>query len=133
MRNDYNGGLRYLNNWITKKETVWIYLGEYGDHSISLASVFACEEKTSQAKSKHITKVIKNGNTTLTVYYKNMDNETNEMNFHEMALEDLEKLKEYLLDSRNIEELSTDRGDLNNRILLIDKAIVNKKQQQLNG
>tara|TARA_B100000508_G_C11344308_1_gene220761 strand:- start:289 stop:477 length:189 start_codon:yes stop_codon:yes gene_type:complete len=62
-----------------------------------------------------------------------MDNETNEMNFHEMALEDLEKLKEYLLDSRNIEELSTDRGDLNNRILLIDKAIVNKKQQQLNG
>ena len=62
-----------------------------------------------------------------------MDNEMNEMNFHEMALEDLEKLKEYLLDSRNIEELSTDRGDLNNRILLIDKAIVNKKQQQLNG
>ena len=56
-----------------------------------------------------------------------------EMKFHEMALEDLEKLKEYLLDSRNIEELSTDRGDLNNRILLIDKAIVNKKQQQLNG
>jgi hypothetical protein len=56
-----------------------------------------------------------------------------EMNFHEMALEDLENLKEYLLDSRNIEELSTDRGDLNNRILLIDKAIVNKKQQQLNG
>jgi hypothetical protein len=55
-----------------------------------------------------------------------------EMNFHEMALEDLENLKEYLLDSRNIEELSTDRGDLNNRILLIDKAIVNKKQQ-LNG
>ena len=56
-----------------------------------------------------------------------------EMNFHEMALEDLENLKEYLLDSRNIEELSTDRGDLNNRILLIDRAIVNKKQQQLNG
>lgn len=55
-----------------------------------------------------------------------------EMNFHEMALEDLEHLKEYLLDSRNIEELSTDRGDLNKRILLIDKAIVNK-QQQLNG
>ena len=56
-----------------------------------------------------------------------------EMNFHEMALEDLENLKEYLLDSRNIEELSTDRGDLNNRILLVDRAIVNKKQQQLNG
>jgi len=56
-----------------------------------------------------------------------------EMKFHEMALEDLEKLKEYLLDSRNIEELSTDRGDLNNKILLIDREIVNKKQQQLNG
>ena len=55
------------------------------------------------------------------------------MNFHEMALEDLENLKEYLLDSRNIEELSTDRGDLNNKILLIDREIVNKKQQQLNG
>jgi hypothetical protein len=62
-----------------------------------------------------------------------MKNKTDELNFHEMALEDLENLKEYLLDSRNIEELSTDRGDLNNRILLIDKAIVNKKQQQLNG
>ena len=56
-----------------------------------------------------------------------------EMNFHEMALEDLENLKEYLLDSRNIEELSTDRGDLNNKILLVDKAIINKKQQLLNG
>ena len=56
-----------------------------------------------------------------------------EMNFHEMALEDLENLKEYLLDSRSIEELSTDRGDLNNKILLVDKAIINKKQQQLNG
>jgi|TARA_B100000953_G_scaffold235722_1_gene197172 hypothetical protein len=62
-----------------------------------------------------------------------MKNKTDELNFHEMALEDLENLKEYLLDSRNIEELSTDRGDLNNRILLIDRAIVNKKQQQLNG
>ena len=62
-----------------------------------------------------------------------MKNKTDELNFHEMALEDLENLKEYLLDSRNLEELSTDRGDLNNRILLIDKAIVNKKQQQLNG
>ena len=56
-----------------------------------------------------------------------------EMNFHEMALEDLENLKEYLLDSRSIEELSTDRGDLNNKILLVDKAIINKKQQLLNG
>ena len=62
-----------------------------------------------------------------------MKNKTDELNFHEMALEDLENLKEYLLDSRNIEELSTDRGDLNNRILLVDRAIVNKKQQQLNG
>ena len=56
-----------------------------------------------------------------------------EMNFHEMALEDLEKLKEYLLDSRNREEVYSERGELNNKILLIDKAIVNKKQQQLNG
>ena len=59
-----------------------------------------------------------------------------EMNFHEMALEDLEKLKEYLLDSRNIEELSTDRGDLNKRILLIDNAIffkLREQQQLLNG
>ena len=62
-----------------------------------------------------------------------MKNKTNELNFHEMTLEDLENLKEYLLDSRNLEELSTDRGELNNRILLIDRAIVNKKQQQLNG
>lgn len=62
-----------------------------------------------------------------------MKNKTDGLNFHEMALEDLENLKEYLLDSRNIEELSTDRGDLNNRILLVDRAIVNKKQQQLNG
>ena len=62
-----------------------------------------------------------------------MKNKTDELNFHEMALEDLENLKEYLLDSRNIEELSTDRGELNTRILLIDRAIVNKKQQQLNG
>ena len=56
-----------------------------------------------------------------------------EMNFHEMALEDLENLKEYLLDSRNIEESYSERGVLNNKILLIDKAIVNKQQQQLNG
>ena len=62
-----------------------------------------------------------------------MKNKTDGLNFHEMALEDLENLKEYLLDSRNIEELSTDRGELNTRILLIDRAIVNKKQQQLNG
>jgi hypothetical protein len=55
-----------------------------------------------------------------------------EMNFHEMALEDLENLKEYLLDSRNTEESYSERGDLNTKILLIDKAIVNK-QQQLNG
>jgi hypothetical protein len=88
---------------------------------------------TSQAKSKHITKVIKTGKTTLTVHYKKTDNEMDEMNFHEMALEDLENLKEYLLDSRSTEELSTDRGDLNNKILLIDREIINKKQQQLNG
>jgi hypothetical protein len=56
-----------------------------------------------------------------------------EMNFHEMALEDLENLKEYLLDSRNTEESYSERGELNTKILLIDKAIVNKKQQQLNG
>jgi len=56
-----------------------------------------------------------------------------EMNFHEMALEDLENLKEYLLDSRNTEESYSERGVLNNKILLIDKAIVNKQQQQLNG
>ena len=62
-----------------------------------------------------------------------MKNKNNELNFHEMALEDLENLKEYLLDSRSIEELSTDRGDLNNKILLVDKAIINKKQQLLNG
>ena len=32
-----------------------------------------------------------------------------EMNFHEMALEDLENLKEYLLDSRNTEESYSER------------------------
>lgn len=53
-------------------------------------------------------------------------------NFHEMALEDLENLKQYLLDSRNTEELSTDRGSINQRILLVNKAI-SDKQQQLNG
>jgi cobalamin biosynthesis protein CbiD len=87
---------------------------------------------TSQAKSKHITKVIKTGKTTLTVHYKKTDNEMDEMNFHEMALEDLENLKEYLLDSRNTEETYSERGELNTKILLIDRAIVNKKQQ-LNG
>ena len=88
---------------------------------------------TSQTKSKHITKVIKHGNTTLTVHYKKTDNEMDEMNFHEMALEDLEKLKEYFLDSRNSEEEYSERGVLNNKILLVNTAIVNKKQQQLNG
>jgi hypothetical protein len=87
----------------------------------------------SKAKSKHITKVIKTGNTTLTVHYKKTNNKMDEMNFHEMALEDLEKLKEYFLDSRNSEEEYSERGVLNNKILLVDKAIVNKKQQQLNG
>ena len=53
-------------------------------------------------------------------------------NFHEMALEDLENLKQYLLDSRNTEELSTDRGSINQRILIVNKAIYDK-QQQLNG
>lgn len=53
-------------------------------------------------------------------------------NFHEMALEDLENLKQFLLDSRNTEELSTDRGSINQRILLVNKAI-SDKQQQLNG
>ena len=53
-------------------------------------------------------------------------------NFHEMALGDLENLKQFLLDSRNTEELSTDRGSINQRILLVNKAI-SDKQQQLNG
>jgi len=54
------------------------------------------------------------------------------MNFHEMSLEDLESLKEYFLDSRNCDEEFTERGVLNNKILLVDKAIIDKKQQ-LNG
>ena len=55
-----------------------------------------------------------------------------QLNFHTMSLEDLEHLKEYLLDSRNTEEAYSERADINQRILLIDKAIHNKKQQ-LNG
>jgi len=54
-------------------------------------------------------------------------------NFHEMALEELVNLKQFLLDSRNTEELSTDRGSTNQQLLLVDKAITEKQQQQLNG
>ena len=40
------------------------------------------------------------------------------LNFHEMALDELEQLKEYLLDSRNVEETYSERGELNQKILL---------------
>ena len=49
-----------------------------------------------------------------------------------MNLEDLENLKEYLLDSKQQEEVYSERAEINQRILLIDKEITNKKQQ-LNG
>ena len=49
-----------------------------------------------------------------------------------MALDELEQLKEYLLDSRNVEEEYSERGELNQKILLVDKAIHDKKQL-LNG
>jgi len=54
------------------------------------------------------------------------------LNFHEMALDELEQLKEYLLDSRNVEEAYSERGELNQKLLLVDKAIHDKKQL-LNG
>jgi hypothetical protein len=47
-----------------------MYLGEYGNHSISQARVSACEEETSQAEPKHFKKVIKNQNSRITVYFK---------------------------------------------------------------
>ena len=105
--------LRYLNNWITK-EVIWIYLGEYWDRdqSISLERVDACEEKTSQAKPRHVKRVIKNQHSTLVVYYKLEEPsiQMDELNFHTMSLEDLENLKEYLLDSRQQEEAYSERA-----------------------
>ncbi len=56
-----------------------------------------------------------------------------QLNFHTMSLEELENLKEYLLDSKQQEEVYSERAELNQRILLIDKEIINKQQQQLNG
>jgi len=99
---------------------------------IFLERVLACEEKTSQAK--HVKRIIKNEDSTLIVYYKleNPSIQMDQLNFHTMSLEDLEHLKEYLLDSRNTEEAYSERADINQRILLIDKEIHNKKQQ-LNG
>ena len=97
--------------------------------------VHACEEETSQAKLRHVKRIIKNENSTLVVYYKleNPSIHMDQLNFHTMSLEDLENLKEYLLDSKQVEEMYTERAELNQRILLIDKEINNKKQQQLNG
>ena len=96
--------------------------------------VHACEEETSQAKSRHVKRIIKNENSTLVVYYKleNPSIQMDKLNFHTMNLEDLENLKEYLLDSKQHEEVYSERADINQRILLIDKEITNKKQQ-LNG
>ena len=93
--------------------------------------VDACEEKTSQAKPRHVKRVIKNQHSTLVVYYKLEEPsiQMDELNFHTMSLEDLENLKEYLLDSRQQEEAYSERADINQRILLIDKEIHNKKQQ----
>ena len=67
---------------------------------------------------------------TLTIMKQNDKMDT--LNFHEMALDELEQLKEYLLDSRNVEEEYSERGELNQKILLVDKAIHDKKQL-LNG
>lgn len=63
---------------------------------------------------------------------KKQNDKMDTLNFHEMALDELEQLKEYLLDSRNVEEAYSERGELNQKLLLVDKAIHDKKQL-LNG
>lgn len=56
-----------------------------------------------------------------------------QLNFHEMALEELENMKEYLLTSKSQQETYSERGEINQQVLLINRAIQDKKQQLLNG